>query len=708
MTTLTKTDVWDSGGPIDRVSKARGASYAPRTEQRRIAGLVSEALRRGSEGKPGILLVEGGTGVGKTLAYLIPGALHVAAAGGRMLVATHTLALMQQIMELDGPIAIDVAKGITGRHLRVAQLRGRRNFASPLRCQAVVEMLKSNGSPAVVFRPYEELAVRTESALQRASQLLKASLDRWDSPVTDIITNALIETFETDTGCEVARDDVRLLRSSPESEQDVYLLSRVFASTAEILVTTHATTAINLALRAFEGDGEFGGGFEFLVIDEADQWAKAAGSVSMVQLSLEAVQGALRRMMEVGRESPIAKQVNGLSGRILASLDELQRCPPQSPNVSAAIEPGDPVFDMLAELEGELQNVMATASTDNGRFASASGAVSETAQDIGRLLRLVRSNGDFWEPRWVTSRVLAKPSLVVRGRAPGRILKRIWRRDTGVTHARTTLLTSATLATPGFGEAAGWQSIANATGISAANWDLVHADLCAVIHPEAFGTLSVRFANPCAPVPAPGADSTLSREFVSYCTRVILEARSAGGRCLVLVPAYTDVEQLGPLLPETLLHRQGLPLKRLLDAYRTTENACLVTPAGWIGLDLPGLVQQLVIPRLPFPPHVDERGGTFSNTLSTMLIKLSQGIGRAIRRPNDSATLWFADPRMPPPGALVERTLMAPHNLANGLYLAALPERFRNRFDIDEDAAAFVCAPLFEGRVERRKKGSHT
>jgi ATP-dependent DNA helicase DinG len=570
----------------------------------------------------------------------------------------------------------------------------------------VVETLKSDGLPAAAFRPYDELAARTESALRRASRLLKGGPNGWDSRVTDVVSAALIETFETDTGCEVAHDDVRLLRSSPESEQAVYLLSREFASSAEILVTTHATTAINLALRAFEGDGEFGGGFEFLVIDEADQWAKAAGSVSMVQLSLESVQGELRRMTEVGRESPIAKRVNGLALGILASLDELQRCAPQKADVSAAIERGDPVFDILSELERELQEVISTASTDNGRFASASGAVFESAQDIGRLLRLVRSNGDFWEPRWVTSRVLAKPSLVVSSRAPGRILKRVWRGNTGGPHARTTLLTSATLATPGFGEAAGWQSIAAATGISASNWDLIHADLCAVIHPEAFGTLRVRFANPCAPVPSPGADSTLSPEFVAYCTRVILEARSAGGRCLVLVPAYSDVDQLGPLLRETLLHRQGLPLKPLLAAYRATENACLVTPAGWVGLDLPGLVQQLVIPRLPFPPRVDEGGGTFSNALAIMLMKLSQGIGRAIRRPNDTATLWFADPRMPPPGALLERTLMAPHNLANGIYLAAIPERFRNYFDIDEDTATFACAPLSEGRVERRRKGS--
>jgi Rad3-related DNA helicase len=79
VTNFPKIDVWGSEGPIDKISKALGAFYAPRAEQRRIAQLVSDGLRRGSKGKAGILLIEGGTGVGKTLAYLVPGALHVAA-----------------------------------------------------------------------------------------------------------------------------------------------------------------------------------------------------------------------------------------------------------------------------------------------------------------------------------------------------------------------------------------------------------------------------------------------------------------------------------------------------------------------------------------------------------------------------------------------------------------------------------------------------
>jgi hypothetical protein len=112
-----------------------------------------------------------------------------------------------------------------------------------------------------------------------------------------------------------------------------------------------------------------------------------------------------------------------------------------------------------------------------------------------------------------------------------------------------------------------------------------------------------------------------------------------------------------------------------------------------------------VIPRLPFPPRVDETSELFTSALATMLMKLSQGIGRAIRRPDDVATLWFADPRMPPPGILLDRTLMAPHSLANGIYLAAIPERFRNRFNIDDDSAAFVRAPLPATGIKRRNRG---
>jgi hypothetical protein len=116
-------------------------------------------------------------------------------------------------------------------------------------------------------------------------------------------------------------------------------------------------------------------------------------------------------MIEVGKESFVGTQVNVHASQILGVLDELQQRAPQKPDVSAPIERGDPVFDVLSQLEQNMHELMRTADADNRKFASVTGAVSETAHDIGRLLRLVQSNQEFWEPRWVTSRVLGKPSL---------------------------------------------------------------------------------------------------------------------------------------------------------------------------------------------------------------------------------------------------------------------------------------------------------
>ena len=110
----------------------------------------------------------------------------------------------------------------------------------------------------------------------------------------------------------------------------------------------------------------------------------------------------------------------------------------------------------------------------------------------------------------------------------------------------------------------------------------------------------------------------------------------------MLVPSYADVERLVPLLPSVIAHRQGVPVQKVLEAYRATPNCCLITPGAWIGADLPGLIQNLVIPRIPFPPSGSDGQGNGAQLLSDTLTKLAQGIGRAIRSEADDVTLWFA------------------------------------------------------------------
>ncbi len=167
------------------------------------------------------------------------------------------------------------------------------------------------------------------------------------------------------------------------------------------------------------------------------------------------------------------------------------------------------------------------------------------------------------------------------------------------------------------------------------------------------------------------------------------DSRSRKGRTLVLVPSYADVERLQPMVPGARFHRPDESVQRVLDEYQATKGCCLITPGAWVGADLPGMVQNLVIPRIPFPPR-DDGNGHMVEILSMALVKLAQGIGRAIRKNDDDAILWFADPRMPIPDSITEETGLLPSPSGNPTLLGAIPKRFRDDFGRVVGAAAIA------------------
>src|SRR5207253_1846149 len=118
---VTVEAVFSPDGPL-----ARGlAGYEDRPQQRALAGAIEDAFRDG-----GALIAEAGTGVGKSLAYLVP-AIGRALAGERVIVSTHTLPLQDQLMRKDLP-ALQAA---LGTNVRVTVLKGRSNYLCPRRWQ---------------------------------------------------------------------------------------------------------------------------------------------------------------------------------------------------------------------------------------------------------------------------------------------------------------------------------------------------------------------------------------------------------------------------------------------------------------------------------------------------------------------------------------------------------------------------------------------
>jgi ATP-dependent DNA helicase DinG len=688
------TALWESGGAVEAAHFAREMAYAPRSEQQLMAAAVGTALGRSQAGKTGILMIEAGTGIGKTLAYLVPGAMHVARTGGRMMVSTHTLALATQIVGREGPTAINVATTTTGRHLRLAELRGRRNFPSASRSRAVANLLKRDGLPGSAWKLYEEIADRADAACRVARALLDRAGPEGELPAGayGIVHDATFDALEENFGLDVPRDDIRLLPSCPDAETSVYDLGRRLATAAHILVTTHAMTATALVRRMLPGIVD--ATYDLLVLDEADLWPAAAAAVSIASVSLDSLTRSVQRLMEATRDVPSIRQLAVPGADLLTAIDELRAAAPARAGAAATLPNSAGVFGALWQIGTEMRRIADMAAAVPDRTASATGTLYAHCDEIDYAARVFGSNvgNDFWAVQWKTSRVTAAPSIVISPRVPGRLLKRVWTPAQGSQPlSRNVLLTSATLSTPGFAAASRWASIEIATGIPLDAFDLVHADLCMTLHPRKFGQLTLRFADPAAPVPHVGADGTAD-DAVAYAISVVGAARRAGGRVLVLVPSYSDVERYAAL-SGILLHQQGVALRDMLKLFRDDADACLVTPAGWVGLDLPGLISHLVIPRLPFPPRRedDSQKTNFVGVNATMLGKLAQGIGRAIRRPDDRATLWFADPRMPLPQALLDRILTDPSEpyavtsapTSNSAYLAAIPARFLSAAETD-------------------------
>jgi ATP-dependent DNA helicase DinG len=683
---------------------ALAQDYQLRTEQQAVAALVEAALSRQEVQTVGILPVEAGTGTGKTLAYLVPGALHASARGSRMLVSTHTIALGSQIMRKDGPIAQAVVEAALGRRPRLAHMRGRTNFISPSRARAVGNLLREDGLPPSAWKPYLELAEIAARAITNATTALA------DGDVSEdaraLVEACLLERMEDDAGVWLSREDVCLLASSPEQELAVHRLARALAEKATILVTTHAYTAVALARRAlFAAATDV---FDILVIDEADQWASAASSVSLMSVSLNELGRTIEAVLQSSRHAKdrndIAKHAQGA----LDALDLLREMAPKEPDKRQSIERDDGTLKALAKVRAGIDRVLRLAGQNRKHTAAAGDALRDRVEMIGRIDLAVSGNEtDFWIARWKTSRIHGLPSIDVQGRAPGRIMKRLWTPHEGGTPlARTVVLTSATLATQGFSEGSRWKAIEMATGADPSS-GMVLTDLAASIQPHDFGRLRVRFADPRAPIPRVDHEGRVDAEAMSYAASVILAAmndsRSRKGRTLVLVPSYADVECLELVVPGARFHHPDESLQRVLDEYRATSGCCLVTPGAWVGADLPGMVQNLVITRIPFPPRDDENGHIVE-ILSVALGKLAQGIGRAIRKHDDDAILWFADPRMPIPDSITEETGLLRSPSANATLLGAIPRRFRDNFGrVPEAASISVSYTALKSQGHRKQ-----
>lgn len=435
---------------------------------------------------------------------------------------------------------------------------------------------------------------------------------------------------------------VCLRASCPEEERTDYAAHVGDAAAAAIVVQTHAMTLLESRFRRLQAD--------LVIFDEADTIPATAASAVEMRLPLADLR-ELCATADIDADADLAALESKLPAdpdAIVWRDDEIARC---AIAIAAGLRAG-----ASASSDPILADSLRDTATDLAEFASVDRPKTGAA-----LLR--SSSGD----------AVAAIAAVDAAGWLGKVLE-----------DRQVVLLSATL---GRHEEDDLAAACRRFGM--------YQVKPLSIAPGRFGTMRLWLADRKAP--EPGDESG---RFIDYGAQVISQA-AAAGRTLVLTPSYGDVDLLAPALPDSaILHRRGEALGPLVERFVADPRAILVTPAAWAGLDLPGIIDNLVILRLPNPPPDslreavltkalerrgmsadDARNILFDEARGESLRRLAQGIGRGIRSESDRCTVWIADPRFPLPAAWVRdlRRRLTQGPAAGWQEMAkAIPRRFRS------------------------------
>jgi ATP-dependent DNA helicase DinG len=255
-----------------------GLGGAERPGQTRMAAAVSEAARTGEH-----LLVQAGTGTGKSLAYLVPAVAHAAATGRPVVVATATLALQAQVVDRDLPAVGEALAPLLGRRLTYGLVKGRRNYL----CQH-----KLVGG----FPEDEEDALFSGNAYTRAKAATDLGeevvrLRAWAEETTSGDRDELVPGVSERAWRQVSVSAHECLGSRCPVIDDCFVeQARAAARDADVVVTNHSLLAID----AFEGR-QILPDHDLVVVDEGHELVDRVTSTITDELTGAQVERAARR-----------------------------------------------------------------------------------------------------------------------------------------------------------------------------------------------------------------------------------------------------------------------------------------------------------------------------------------------------------------------------------------------------------------------------
>ena len=615
----------------EAVRRLRGA---PRPGQVEMAARVADALETRTH-----LLVQAGTGTGKSLGYLVPVMVRAVDAGERAVVSTATLALQRQILTRDAPLAADAVEVVTGSRPGVALLKGWQNYV----CRHRLEGGYPDDEGALFSAGEATTAGRIGEAGRRSVGEQVVRLREWAADTTTGDRDDLVPGVSDRAWAQVSVSRAECLGPScPLREECFPELARAAAAEADVVVTNHAMLGIAAA-----GNPGVLPEHRVLVVDEAHELVERVRSQSTVSLSAAAVM----RVAATARRgaSVLVTELESAGRRLQLSRADL-------PDGRLRDGPPPVLHEALVVLDAAARQVLADvreAAKAGRKGADAGGAggvaLARTAVSdlVGAIERMtsdsVREHRDVaWveRPRMGTE----PPRLTL---APVDVAASV---ADSLLGDRAAVLTSATLALGG-----GFEPMARALGLTlaAGQWD--GAD---VGTPFDYARQGILYTPTHLPRPGRGISEAVLDEILA------LTEASGGGMLGLFSSRRAAEEAAGVLRGATALtvYAQGDDqLPTLVEAFAAEEDSCLVgTLSLWQGVDVPGRACRLVIiDRIPFPrpddPVAQARSeavaagggnGFMSVSAAHAALLLAQGAGRLIRRSEDRGVVAVLDSRL--------------------------------------------------------------